>query len=351
VLPGKIVELGSSAFADITHITGTIELPATVKSVGSYLFTKCGKITCIDMSKCVKLKKIEQYAFADMSGVTSVMLPPNLTSIGSNAFKDMKSLVAINFPKSVIDVGDKAFAGCTSLRTVVMEKSGTSTTDERGKIGNYAFAYLALNTIVIPDGRFRTIGESAFKYMDPNDHDPRVVTIGDGVEIIGSSAFESYSSHITLDMSSNHSIQTFGENCFKSNGAKFRDPLVFPSSTRTIAANAFQNCIVSAVTFNEGLTTIAYHSFSKAIVADKILVIPSTVERIGRSAFSSSSFNSVIISDSTNSKLTTIGDYALNIAYTAGSVIVLPYQCKGSLGKWTFGGNVLTIKYTDEPSA
>ena len=65
-------------------------------------------------------------------GVTDIVLPNSVTSIGNGAFYGCTSLASITIPNSVTSIGNGAFYSCTSLASITIPNSVTS-------IGNYAF--------------------------------------------------------------------------------------------------------------------------------------------------------------------------------------------------------------------
>ena len=78
------------------------------------------------------ITKINQYAFYNCTGLTSITIPASVTSIGSYAFWGCKGLTSATIPNSVTSIGDSAFYGCTGLKSVTIPDSVKS-------IGSYAF--------------------------------------------------------------------------------------------------------------------------------------------------------------------------------------------------------------------
>jgi hypothetical protein len=91
--------------------SGTLNLPSTLTSIGSY-------------------------AFADCSGLTSVTIPGSVTSIGSYAFYACSGLTSVTIPGSVTSIGEYAFAGCSNLISVIFGVESNITT----AWNNYAFS-------------------------------------------------------------------------------------------------------------------------------------------------------------------------------------------------------------------
>ena len=61
------------------------------------------------------ITKINQYAFYNCNGLTSVTIEGSVTSIGDSAFRDCTGLTSITIPDSVTSIGRKAFHRCRNL--------------------------------------------------------------------------------------------------------------------------------------------------------------------------------------------------------------------------------------------
>ena len=62
---------------------------------------------------------IEESAFEGCSALESIELPETVTRLGKNVFKDCVSLKSITLPSSLIEIEEGAFAGCTSLEEII----------------------------------------------------------------------------------------------------------------------------------------------------------------------------------------------------------------------------------------
>ena len=94
------------------------------------------------------------------SNLTTVYLPANLKSIGSNAFRNHPAIKDVYFPTTLTTIGADAFRGCSNLENIHLNNntlpSGVTT------IPDYCFNSCSkLNGFIIPEG-VTSIGFSAF---------------------------------------------------------------------------------------------------------------------------------------------------------------------------------------------
>lgn len=99
---------------------------------------------------------INESAFTSCTGLTSLIIPDNITSIDSNAFKGCNNLHTISFGNGLKEIGYAAYSSCPTLSTIDIPNSVMT-------IDDYAFAFCSgLNTITLGDG-LKEIGRSALE--------------------------------------------------------------------------------------------------------------------------------------------------------------------------------------------
>ncbi len=105
-----------------------------------------GAVTIPDTTNGLRVTRIENWAFAYCSGITSLTISTNVTSIGNYAFSLCTGLTSLTIPDGVIHVGSYAFDACIRLTTVAFPNSLTN-------IPEYAFSRCtALTNLTIPSG-------------------------------------------------------------------------------------------------------------------------------------------------------------------------------------------------------
>jgi len=141
-------------------------VPSTVREIGAYAFYGAKNLKHITLS--VNLESVGDHAFSG-SGLLQVILPDDLTYIGSFAFADAASLgiVSLSEASKLQEIGEGAFRNCTALT-----KIGTLC-DSLTTIGRYAFAGLTSLTEIFIPASVVNMGAYAFY-----DSDNLVITSG-----------------------------------------------------------------------------------------------------------------------------------------------------------------------------
>ena len=225
--------------------------------------------------------------FAGCRDLTSIVLPPNVTSI-VEGFGLCSSLTSVILPESLTEIGLYAFFGCENLASITLPESLTT-------IGEYGLAACAITSISIPQS-VTSLGENAFStcaYLASVD-------LPDHLSTIPAGAFSS---------------------CF------YLESVDFPEALRTIGDYAFSNCSsLTSITIPEGVIHIGERAFDDCRSLETV-TLPSRLEVIERSTFSGcSSLLSIEIPET----VTSIGEGAF-------------YGC-GSLTSVTLPSNVTVIE-------
>ena len=138
VVPDGVVAIGSRVFQG-TGIT-SVKLPESVTRIKSRAFEGCGELAQINLPR--NLQTIEGWAFIGCKslatiafpvglkeilagafggcGLTSLSIPPGISTIDEGVFNNMRNLTTLSIPGTVKSIGSRAFADCRSLRTLVI---------------------------------------------------------------------------------------------------------------------------------------------------------------------------------------------------------------------------------------
>lgn len=189
---GKIEDYRSDIdqpwYSNRSDITSVVIEPG-VTSIGSLAFYKCSNLTSITIPS--GLTSIGEMAFFNCSALTSVTIPNGVISIGNFAFGSCTGLKSITIPSSVTSIENNIFQDCTGLTNITVDSSNPSFCSESGVLFNKDKTTLIYwprgktGSYTIPDG-VTAIGDYAFYYCSGLTS----VTIPSSVTSIGESAFQ-----------------------------------------------------------------------------------------------------------------------------------------------------------------
>lgn len=159
-----------------SYMIQSVQLPSTLRFLGTYALTGCNLMQEIDIPEGVEY--IGEQAFGSCESLTEIVLPESLETIGNYAFGWCNSLKSITIPESVTSIGNTAFSCCSSLTSITIPTGVTS-------IGDNAFeSCVSLSEIVLPES-LETIGHGAFNWCSSL----KSITIPAGVTSIGGGIF------------------------------------------------------------------------------------------------------------------------------------------------------------------
>ncbi|MCL2416690.1 MAG: leucine-rich repeat protein [Bacteroidales bacterium] len=228
----------------VTHATNTATM-VNFSSPGGVTDAPWGTVENRDLFSAVVIEErvtsIGIRAFVGLTGLTSVTIGTNVTTIRDNVFWNT-GLTSIIIPDNVTSIGGGAFGGNGALTSATI---GTGVT----RIENSAFISTGLTSIIIPDN-VTSIGQMAFA------RNPALtsVTLGTGVTTIENGAFQ------------NTGLTS----------------IIIPDNVTSIGQVAFaDNPALTSVTIGTGVTTIGQVAFANNINLSSITVhrtIPPTID-------------------------------------------------------------------------
>ena len=249
--------IAGGAFSGCYGLT-SIVIPDSVTSIGSQAFYYCDGLTSITIPDSVTT--IGDGAFSCCEGLTSIVIPDSVTSIGIQAFYDCDGLTSIMIPDSVTSIGWWAFDGCSSLTSIIVDpQNSVYHSDGNCLIETESKTLIAgcMTSVIPADGSVTEIGAHAFAYCDSLTS----ITIPDSVISIDNYAFNGCDSLTSVTIGDG--VTSIGAGAF--DGCSSLTSVTIPDSVTSIGDSAFYRCL--------GLTSIivdpqnsVYHSDGNCLI-------------------------------------------------------------------------------------
>lgn len=243
-LPEGLTAIGANCFRECSKLE-SIDLPATVGSLGNLAFYNCKALTAIVIPEGVET--IPRSLFANCSALTSATLPSTLKSMESEAFSST-GLKEITIPEGVTSLGNNLFNACKSLESVQLPDALTAIPSK------LCYNCSALTTVNMPS-KLETVGSDAF-----------------------------YQCSKLQDVTFPETLKSLDERSFGGCSAFTRIVIDIPE----IANYAFWNCAnVTSIDLGEKVTSIGRNTFIMANNLQTITCRAKNAPSLGSTAFGS----------------------------------------------------------------
>ncbi len=153
VIPESVTYIGSMAFANCYSLT-QVSILGQVESIKAQTFADCFWLNKVILPNSIS--HIESRAFYECYRLEEIVFPDSIQVIDECAFDDCRSLLSVVLPNTLVHIGYGAFRGCESLTEVVIPTAITT-------IDKYVFQdTYSLSEISIPESVVN-IEEAAFQ--------------------------------------------------------------------------------------------------------------------------------------------------------------------------------------------
>ena len=275
VIPSSVENIGACAFygSGIKSIT----IPNNVTSIVKNAFTGCDSLTSVNFH-C----QIIYEWFSKCPSLKNVYFGPEVTEIGSYAFYGCTGIESVIFPSNLTKIGSHAFGGCTGIESITIPSTlSTIATDafygcssvslvsfHCQKIDSWFNGIPSLNKIVIGD-EVEEIGKDAFSRCSGLSD----VSINDNVTTIGEQAFFGCSGLISVTIGKN--VEGICKGAFW--GCTGLTTVTIPNSVKSISGNAFYDCSnLRSVTIGHSVTFIGGSAFTDCKNLSEITCLATT---------------------------------------------------------------------------
>ena len=380
-IPNSVTSIGSYAFSYCSGLT-SVTIHSSVTSIGNNAFYNCSGLQKVIVQNIKNWCSIEfgnyyanplyyaHHLYSDENTeITKLVIPEDVTSIGSYAFYGCSSLTSMTIPNSVTSIGSSAFSGCNGLTSITWNAKNYPAFSS---YSDNPFYYIRTKITEFIIGDDMT---SIPKYMCYGMSNLKSVTIGNSVTNIGYQAFYGCSGlkSITWNAKNYPAFSNYSDNplynirtqitefiigdevtsipkymCYGMSNLK---SVTIPNSVTSIGKDAFYGCsglekvIVPnfdiknwcSIDFSSSSSgnplSYAHHLYSDENTEITKLVIPDDVTSIGNYAFyNCSGLTSVTIPNS----VTSIGSSAFQNCSGLTSVSIP--NSVSSIGNFVFRG-------------
>ena len=183
----QVETIGNTAFKNCSALTTVINLPTTLKAINFEAFSGCSKLASCSLPNSVET--IGANAFYDCSKLDPRPLPNSLKTIGEKAFLYTKISGELVLPESLVSIGNNAF-GSTKVSSITIPANVTS-------IGSNIFnGVTSLENIYVAEGNeyFKDIDGVLFNeegtrlLLYPAGRVDTEYTIPEGTQVISNNA-------------------------------------------------------------------------------------------------------------------------------------------------------------------
>ncbi len=225
------------------------------------------------------ITSIDNCAFYNCSGLTSVTIPNGVTSIGESAFSGCTGLASITIPESITSIGSYAFSGCTGLKELSMSCSVEISWNSFSECSN-------IEKITLTKGTGEMNDDSDFNYVSTpwyiSKDSIKEIILEDGITSIGNYAFKDCTGLTSITIPG--SVTSIGSSAFS--GCTGLMSITIPDGITSISDSTFYGCSgLTNITLPDSITSIGSSAFSGCTGLTNVK-IPNSVTSIGSSAFS-----------------------------------------------------------------
>ena len=263
-LPETLKEIGSFAFAGTTNLK-SITIPKSVTNSGTSCFNNSG-LQIVKFSE--GLSTIPASMFRGSKSLTTITFPKSLRKIDGYAFYECSSLLSVSFPEDLNEIGSFAFAYTTSLTDVTIPEDFKNS-------GASCFSNSGLETVIFEEG-LTAIPSSMFRGSDSL----RIINFPESLKKIGDYAFYGCSDLVDIELP--EYLNEIGSFAFAQT-AKLKD-VTIPKNVTKSGTSCFSNSGLKTLNFEEGLTAIPSNMFRESTALTSIK-FPKSLKKINNYVF------------------------------------------------------------------
>ena len=282
-----------------TGLTSVV-IPASVLTIGNQAFARCTGLTTVTIPTSVT--SIGDEVFRYCSNLVTVNFnATNCTSVGTNTWNGCSNFTNLNIGNTVTRIPSRGFQGVATITSVSLPNRVTT-------IGDYGFDGCTSLSIINLPNLVTSIGNYAFSGCSSLQSTTESQLLPENLVTIGDYAFQNASNLAYIHIPS--TVNSIGKYAFKNctalnmvdyeatsctySGTQAEPSFFYCSALATITVSenvtqipsyCFKDCTpLTNLTLNNGLTTVGTYGFFGCQNLSS-LVIPASVDSIGSFAF------------------------------------------------------------------
>ena len=332
IIPEGTTIIDDYAFYNCEGLT-SINIPATLKHIGGSVFDGCTNLKAVhikDLSHwCSRLNfdsnplSLAGNLYLNDELITNLVLPSDVTSVTSGVFSGGAGFLSLEIPSNVKSIGSSTFSDCSNLNKITIHNGLT-------EIGYSAFYNCAsLTSIEFPES-LTSMGGNAFRGCTALNN----IKIPESVVNIGSNTFEGCTKLESAIVNNNAISSKEFLNCTALKS------ITIGKETTSIDSHAFDGCTaLSSLAIDventvydkrEDRDAIVETATNKLIYICKNSLVPSTVTAIGGNAFNAFTDMDITIP----AFVTSIDDKAFNGVNRTHFLSETPVEIRGNIFGW-----------------
>ncbi len=251
-------------------------------------------------------------AFINCSGLTSIVLPDSVTSLGNRAFRNCTGITSFSFPPNVSRLENQVLEGCSGLETVNISDAtdfiSTSAFTGCTSLSSINASASALNYSTKNGVLYNKDETTLIKY--PIGKADTSFTVPDGVTGVGVAAFTKAK---VIEVTLPEGLLTISATAFLD--ANQLTTVKIPSTVSSVGPSAFHEASSLTQVIFEGSAPTTINSFQNLPSGAQAIVLPEFVDTFGGEG---ALFDQLIV---TLADVTPVGDgiTITSITTTAGS--------------------------------
>ena len=261
----------------ITHSTHLV-IPSEVSVIGSGAFQQCSNLQTIEIPDSVK--EIKYAAFANCRNLIKIELPKTIKKIPQNAFSNCYNLKSVLIPESVTSIEHCAFSGCVCLEKVHIPQNVTTVGDGIFS-GCFRLQHIS-SSLISSDGIF-LINQGQLKCCLSNESK---IIIPNGITKICKEAFSN--NNLIESIVIPETVCFIGKSAFA--GCHNLKHINIPSSVKQIESGAFCGCeslenINCQMISKDGNYLVSQGRLIRCSSKVRHIIVPKEIDTIGKGAF------------------------------------------------------------------